>query len=316
VILSPRMWAIRSGALAVLVVAATAAGASAAPDDVARQVLDDHYQDVPAGPSDDGSQGGGGDHGGGGGDHGSGGGGDDQSITGGRHGGGGSHANDGDGPLLRNVPGWQPKGRPHGGWDGHGHDSGGGGDRGGGGDVGGGGGGPSIGGGGGLGQLFSWLGIAVLVVGVLIILLFVIRAIANRNKSGDDEKLPDEEAVDAEEEAEPKQAELVAPLDEAERLAMEGRFAEAIHLLLLRTIEELARADGRPAEHLTSREILAQIRLRAGARDALAELVGVVELTWFGDDVPGDPEWRRCKAAFEHFKSVYQARAEALKEAA
>lgn len=134
------------------------------------------------------------------------------------------------------------------------------------------------------------------------LIVFIVREIARRKK----DETVDEPVEEVIEEEAPKQAELVRPLDDAEVLAQQGRYAEAIHVLLLRTFEELARADGRVPSHLTSREILAAIRLRSGAREALADLALTVEVTWFGDDVPGEPDWLRCRTSWETFAAAYR----------
>ena len=60
------------------------------------------------------------------------------------------------------------------------------------------------------------------------------------------------------------------------RSPREGRFAEAIHALLLETLAALSRA-ARLAPSLTSREIVARVPLPARAREALAGLVAAVE---------------------------------------
>jgi hypothetical protein len=173
-------------------------------------------------------------------------------------------------------------------------------------------------GGGAVGSIVAYLLYGALIVGVLFLILFIVREIMRRKGDAD---VHEEEAPEVKEEEAPAddapKAELHVPLDEAELLAREGRFAEAIHLLLLRTFQELARAaDVKIAASLTSREILARIPLRPGARDALAELVDVVENTWFGDDVPGEVQWQRCKAQFDRFVAIYRAPAPSLLEAA
>lgn len=89
-----------------------------------------------------------------------------------------------------------------------------------------------------------------------------------------------------------------ALLDDAGRLAAEGRFGEAIHVLLLRTFEAIGRARRLPAS-LTSREVLARAGLPEEARAALADLVGAVEQSRFGGAEPGPEEYRRCAASFE-----------------
>jgi hypothetical protein len=306
------MWtaAIRTGVLAVLALGMGGASAAADPGGNARRVLDSRYQDLPRSmPAEMGGGGGGEISGGGtsgggegGGEAGNGGGGGGEM----RGGGGGEGGGGGAGSTPRR------KGR----WTGHrgadGEPSGGGG-----GEISGGGGESTAGGPGALGTIFSWLIWGALGIGAIFLILFIIREIARRKK---DVTLDAEETAAVEEEA-PKEAELERPLDDAELLARAGKFAEAIHMLLLRTLEELARADGRPAEHLTSREILGTVRLRGHhAREALTELVAVVELTWFGDDVPSELDWQRCRTHYERFVAAYRAPASsdsgAKKEAA
>jgi uncharacterized protein DUF4129 len=79
-------------------------------------------------------------------------------------------------------------------------------------------------------------------------------------------------------------------------LAGEGRFAEAIHALLLRALRGLARSIGGLARGLTSREILP--RAPAGApRAALEELVGTVERHEFAAQPLSAADYQRCRAA-------------------
>lgn len=164
------------------------------------------------------------------------------------------------------------------------------------------------GGAGALGVVLTWLVWGAIAVGAVLLILLVVREIMRHKR---DRTVKDEAAI-AEEEAAAPAAALDRPLDDADRLAREGRFAEAIHVLLLRTFEELARAaEVRIAPSLTSREVLARIPLRPGAREALAELASVVELTWFGDDVPGQADWLRCRGRFDAFVAAYRGVREA-----
>jgi hypothetical protein len=154
----------------------------------------------------------------------------------------------------------------------------------------------------GLGTVFQFLVWGAIAVALVLIILAVANEIMRRRR----EPPAPEEPKGHEEEA-PKAA-LVRPLDDAERLALEGRFAEAIHVLLLRTFQELTRAAGVTiAPSWTSREVLGKIWLAPDAREALVELVHVVELTWFGDDVPGEADWQRCRAQFDRFVTAYKA---------
>jgi hypothetical protein len=98
--------------------------------------------------------------------------------------------------------------------------------------------------------------------------------------------------------ASPAAADPGAPFEggDPEALAAQGRFAEAIHALLLRALRGLARALGGFARGLTSREILP--RAPAGApRAALEELVGTVERHEFGAQPLSAADFERCRSA-------------------
>lgn len=95
------------------------------------------------------------------------------------------------------------------------------------------------------------------------------------------------------------------PIQSAERLAAAGRWAEAIHSLLLETLSALARA-ARIAPSLTSREILARIALPAEAREALSGLVLAVEVSRFGGAAAREEDYRACLARFHAFRDTYR----------
>jgi hypothetical protein len=97
------------------------------------------------------------------------------------------------------------------------------------------------------------------------------------------------------------------PLGDAEDHARRGEFREAIHTLLLRTLQELARtAAVRVAPAMTSREILGRVPLLADARDALAGLITAVELTHFGGDEASEADYIRCRAQFQVFAAAFR----------
>ena len=100
-------------------------------------------------------------------------------------------------------------------------------------------------------------------------------------------------------------APLDVPLDSAERLAAAGRFAEAIHVLLLETLAALSRA-AQLAPSLTSREIVARVPLPERARDALVGLVLAVEVSRFGGAPAGEADYRACLARFHAFRDTYR----------
>jgi hypothetical protein len=145
--------------------------------------------------------------------------------------------------------------------------------------------------------------IAVLAVAAAMIVMWILRDLrkGSANESLEGEELP-EATVD--------QDVLQRPIGDADELARAGQFAEAIHTLLLRTLIELVRATRtRVPAALTSREILARVPLVPAARTALDALVGAVEVTYFGDDVPGPEDYQRCRAEFQRFADAYRGAA-------
>ena len=97
------------------------------------------------------------------------------------------------------------------------------------------------------------------------------------------------------------------PLGDAEELAARGEYTEAIHTLLLRTLQELVRSAAvRVSPAMTSREILARVPLLADARDALSGLIVAVEITHFGGDQATLEDYVRCRAQFQVFAAAFQ----------
>ena len=85
----------------------------------------------------------------------------------------------------------------------------------------------------------------------------------------------------------------------ADELAREGRYAEAMHVLLLRCLADIrARLDEPFADSLTSREILRSTRLPDNARDSLRDVVGRVEWTYFGEYPAGQDDYAACRTSF------------------
>jgi hypothetical protein len=85
----------------------------------------------------------------------------------------------------------------------------------------------------------------------------------------------------------------------ADELAREGRYAEAMHVLLLRGLADIrARLDEPFADSLTSREILRSARLPEQARTSLRDVVGRVEWTYFGEYPAGREDYAACRVSF------------------
>jgi len=111
-------------------------------------------------------------------------------------------------------------------------------------------------------------------------------------------------ARDAEVAPEGGPAPLQVPLEGPERLAAAGRYAEAIHALLLETLAALSRA-ARLAPSFTSREILARVGLPDPAREALAGLVLAVEVSRFGGVPAAARDYEVCLDRFHDFLASY-----------
>jgi hypothetical protein len=110
-------------------------------------------------------------------------------------------------------------------------------------------------------------------------------------------------AVDAaEEDWTPEAAPARAWLTEADALAAQGHYAQAVHHLLLRSVEDLARRRPhivRPA--LTSRDLAHADGIPSAPRRLFAEIAGAVERSLFGGRSIDAQEWARCRLAYTDF---------------
>jgi hypothetical protein len=91
-------------------------------------------------------------------------------------------------------------------------------------------------------------------------------------------------------------------LREADLLASEGRYAEAVHLILLRSIEDIGEHKPglvRPA--MTSREIGALRQLPAAARTTFVTIMQIVERALFAGLQIVAADFAQCREAYERF---------------
>lgn len=108
--------------------------------------------------------------------------------------------------------------------------------------------------------------------------------------------------VELEEEWAPQEAHAHSWLEEADALAGEGRFAEAIHHLLFRSVDDIARrrpALVRPA--LTSRELAAADGVPARARELFSRIARLVERSLFGGRSVGKEDWLNARQTYSDF---------------
>jgi hypothetical protein len=145
-------------------------------------------------------------------------------------------------------------------------------------------------------QVLFWTAIAVLVG---LILYFVVReAVRHYRKEGEGGSAKYDTVPDWR----PPVARARGLLSDADRLAAEGRYAEAIHLLLFRSIEDIdAKRPHTVKPALTSRDILDLQALPFMARKALSRLVKTVEWSFFGGRAVDATDFAACRRAYEEF---------------
>jgi hypothetical protein len=105
--------------------------------------------------------------------------------------------------------------------------------------------------------------------------------------------------------AQPRAPPTEAPLGDAETLAAEGRYEEAVHLLLLHALRSIEREGTRIASH-TSREVVRAAHLEGAPHDAVLGLVGAVEISLFGGRPIDETGYR---TAADHYRRLLAATA-------
>lgn len=91
-------------------------------------------------------------------------------------------------------------------------------------------------------------------------------------------------------------------LDEVDALAAQGRFKEAVHELLFRSIQDIdIHRPNTIRRSLTSREIAGLEILTPATRQAFSTIGHVVETSYFGGQNIGQAEFDICRAAYAQF---------------
>jgi hypothetical protein len=106
----------------------------------------------------------------------------------------------------------------------------------------------------------------------------------------------------AEEEWLPDESPARSWLEEADALARQGRYAEAAHHLLFRSIEDISSRRPnviRPA--LTSREIAGSQGIPERARELFAAIARLVERSLFGGRPVSESDWLEARGAYSDF---------------
>lgn len=145
-------------------------------------------------------------------------------------------------------------------------------------------------------EIVFWAGLALIAAALLyVIVREVMKLRAPRAK-------PKRAVAAAEPEWRPDAATARNLLAGADALAAEGRYAEAAHLLLLRSVEDIEIKKPRALKiSLTTREIAALAGLPEAARPAFIRIGEVVERSLFGGRPVDAGDFADCRRAYEAF---------------
>ena len=135
-----------------------------------------------------------------------------------------------------------------------------------------------------------WAGLAVAAALVLFAIFRVVRGRWRRTRPETDDVV----------EWRPEARSARALLADADELAEAGQFGAAAHLVLLRSVEQIAKHRPntlRPS--LTSRDIVGVAHLPGDVRAAFAAIARIVESGLFASRPVGRDSWLRARAAYE-----------------
>ncbi|WP_245528552.1 DUF4129 domain-containing protein [Brevundimonas subvibrioides] len=145
-------------------------------------------------------------------------------------------------------------------------------------------------------EIIFWVGLAIIVA---LVCWFIIRELLGL-------RLPRPKAeaavVAAQPEWRPDEATARNLLAGADALAAEGRYAEAAHLLLMRSVEDIEQRKPHAIKvSLTTREIAMAASLPEVARPAFIRIGQVVERSLFGGRPVDAQDFADCRRAYEDF---------------
>lgn len=141
----------------------------------------------------------------------------------------------------------------------------------------------------------SWVVAALIALAVIAILVRQFWPVLS-------DRMPKPKPAAAQAEWRPSAAQARQLLEEADALAARGHFTDAVHLLLLRSIEDIEKHRPRLIRvTLTSREISLLQALPDAARAAFTGIARVVERSLFAGEEIGPAEFRWCRGEYESF---------------
>lgn len=155
-----------------------------------------------------------------------------------------------------------------------------------------------------IGEFFQWAAPALkpmLWVGAILLLLFILyHFVPAFGEWVDDIRYRRRRRRVADEQVGHSEAGVArALLADADGLAAAGRFAEAIHLLLYRSVEDIeGRRPGLVQPAMTSRELAEANDLPPVARNAFSQIARAVEISLFGGRAIDEGAWQQCRGAY------------------
>jgi hypothetical protein len=146
-------------------------------------------------------------------------------------------------------------------------------------------------------KVIFWVGLAL---GAAAILFFVAREVLGLRLPGRKRRAAKPGVTDLEWRPSAERARTL--IEDADRLAAQGRFDEAVHLLLFRSIDDIdERWPGLVRPALTSREIAGLSQAPYAARLTFSGIAKVVERSFFGGQGVSAADFATCRAAYEAF---------------
>jgi len=151
-----------------------------------------------------------------------------------------------------------------------------------------------------IGGLVGYLLMALIAVAIAAALYFIFgESLTLRGKQKPEKIAPE---ISEMPDMRPEEAAAIALLEDADALAATGRFAEAVHLLLFRSIGDIQeKRQGSVPRSLTAREIGTLDTLPGRVRAALSPIITVVERSFFGGREVDAEGWKSARQSYQDF---------------
>ena len=151
-----------------------------------------------------------------------------------------------------------------------------------------------------IGEIVGYLLIALITIAIAAALYFIFgESLTLRGRQKPEKTEPD---ISEMPDMRPEEAAAIALLEDADALAAAGRFAEAVHLLLFRSIDDIQKKrQGSVPRSLTAREIGTLDTLPGRVRAALSPIITVVERSFFGGREVDAEGWKAARQSYQDF---------------